>query len=567
MIKRLLSKIDRVVFKGRLKRFYIKIKSKKKKNETTFSFFKGKESVTLKEPIYDLILMQYNNMDYSAYAFYDLAVRTLALEEYYGKNTIGYDYYKKMHTIGGNYGQENLTEKYYEKMRKENKTPQFGAVIEQHSIEQFSELIQSVDSNGFDENTVVMADRNLVSMNGAHRIAVALYNDLEFIKVDVRNMIHKRRFTRDWFWLNNFTNEEICVLDEKINGIFTKCKEKIGSYYCILFPPAEEYFDDITNDISMIDPGNVVLEKYEDFEWEIADLKGFLRGVYFFDSINIENFKRKLYYIFRASNPIEGKVKFRVLSIKINNPKYRLKNDNGMPESLVTVRLKSIIRKRYREKDSKFTEHYVGDYAHDVIIHSSDNYISNKAFRALLSMPKDMTSVFSEMKAFDYAIAESTHDKISCEFPRNYFFFEDFDILVNEEDLEVITDVAYNGVMRIFGNINDVNVKKIETAEGMRIRIFYNGFTVTMFDFITGFKGIKKDVIKTFIEEKNGEDFFFLSIKNEIIYRINKFLDNSNKQYHKDFIIDHKDMIKTEELITAFEEDRVEAVKELLSSI
>lgn len=564
MIKKIILKIDKKVFNGKLIKIYSKILNNRAKR-SSFAFFNKKKNVVLKEPVYDMILMQYVNGDIPTYAFYDLAVRTLAIEEYYNKNTIGFDLYKKMHAIGGNYGQENLAETYYKKMHKKNKTPRHGAYPEQHSIEQFSSLIKSIDDNGYDENSTIMADRNLLSINGSHRIATSLYKGLDYIKVDVHNMVFNRRYTRDWFWINQFSYDEIMLLDKKMNTIINHCKQKIGCFYCILFPPAEDYFDDITKDISSIDSGNVELIKYDDFEWEIGDLKGFLRGVYYFDSIKTNDLIRKLFYIFNASKPVNGKVKFRLLSLKINSPMYRLKSDNGMPESVVTVRLKSIIRNRYKNKDPRFTKHYVGDYAHDVIIHSSDNYIQNKAFRELLSMPKDLSNVFSNIRNFKYVIATKSPDKISSAFPHNYYYYEDFDIFIDEKDLLNITETVYCDLLTIFGDRSGVVVSKETTTCGMRVRVTYNGFTLTMFDFMTSFNGIKQNAIKAFIEERQGKEYFFLSLKNEVIYRINKYLFDTNKQYHKEYIAAHRNCCKEDEIVAAFENNKKKQVKKILS--
>ena len=97
--------------------------------------------------------------------------------------------------------------------------------------------------------------------------------------------------------------------------------------------------------------------------------------LYSFDSISQENFERKLQYILNASVIHNGQVTYRKVRLEIHNPKYRLKSDNGLPESVVTVRLKEAIRNRYKVKEERFNRRYAGDYDHDVIIHSTDNYL------------------------------------------------------------------------------------------------------------------------------------------------------------------------------------------------
>lgn len=565
-VKKVISVIDVKYLHGILFRGYRKVKNRLNREE---DFFHKKKAVVLKEPVTDMILMQIdqNENQFAKYCAYDFAVRYLAIENYYCKNDYGFRLYKKMHTLGGNYGQINEVENYYNSVRKKKSIPKWGTGrIEQHSVTQFQKLLKSIEIYGFDENSLVMADRNLLSMNGSHRVTAVLYNRMDYINVEVHNNLFQRRFTIDYFWEKGFTKEEIDVIDSKMEDILRDCRERIGHYYCILFPPAEKYFDEITQDINLMEKGNISVAHFKDYVWEVPDFVGFLKGLYYFDSIQPENLERKLYYILRSSEIRNNRVKFRIVALEIKHPMYRLKKDNGMPEAVATVRLKDMIRGRYRVKEKRFTEHYVGDYAHDVIIHSSDNFISNNAFRDLLSVNRDLTAIMDTVNQFHYVIAAFTKDKVSEKFPQNYYMDEDIDIFVEAKDLDAVTEATFATCRRLFDD-SRLCVSVEESAFGKRVRITYNGFTLTMFDFMIQFPGIKQEYINKFVSEREGDNYFHLSMQNELIYRTNKFLRADTKTYHKDFLYNHKDELNYRNLLEGFEEKAKKQAEKLWGEI
>lgn len=550
-LKKIAEDIDNRFLYGSIRRFYKKARIMKNR---TPKFFNHHKSVVLREPVYDLILMQIDQREneFVRYLSYDLAVRYLALENYYNRNDYGFRLYKKMHIQAGNYGEVNAVEDYYKKMSKRNKTPLIGCgKAEQHSIEQYKKLIQSVEANGFDDTAAVMSDKNLMLMNGSHRVVLALYNKMEFIRVQVRRELFQRRYSLDWFWQHGFEEDEIAVIKQTMENIISECRQKIGSYFCILFPPAQKYFDDIVSDIGAIDPNNISVVGYRDYIWEIMDFKNFLKGVYHFDSITQEAFERKFFYIMSGSEVIGHKCCVRIVELKINNPMYRLKNVNGMPESVATVRLKEAVRQRYRTKEKKYTEHYVGDYAHDIIIHSSDNYISNKAFRSLLGIRKDLSILFDRLKAFDYAVAMPHSEKISEAFPQNFFINEDIDILAGKEDLDNLVQITYNTCLELF----DSNVFRIDVAEaayGKRVYVLYSSFMVLMFDFMAEWPGLKTSFVTSSLKKHIGSDYYHTALKDELVYHLAAYMKNNTKQWHREFVSRNIHKISCGDVVQAF---------------
>lgn len=539
-VKKLVKGFDNKLFKGKLKRTYKKLTGKD-------GFFKGKDSVVINEPVSDMILMQYNKNDYFQYQFYDIPVRVLAIENYYEKNDFGFELYRKMHTVGGNYGQTNLTEQYYKDARKKNKTAVYGKVREEHSIEQFKELIRSYEKNGYREDSVVMADRNLLSMNGSHRIAMAIARGQEFINSEVHNRDFERRFSIDWFWKNGFEREEIRAITDKMAEIKADAKKAIGDYYCILFPPAVDYFDDITKDLGAVDPDNIRVTGYQDYQMDQGKFIGLMNTIYSFDSILKHNLERKLFYILRSSTPVNGMLPVRIVSISIENPMYRLKKDNGMPESVATVRLKDAIRGRYKVKDKKFTTHYVGDYAHDVIIHSTDNFLSNNAMRYLMELDTDLSELFAALGRFDYTVVESGVDKVSPVFPHDFYLNDDLDIFVTEDQLDEISAFTEEFLKKKYQGPWIV-VENIESQYGRRVRLMMRDTLLVMFDYIVKMPHLRSSFIETVAKgsaEKDG--FRRISIDDELSVRLAKYRAAANKTWHADFIRAHREQFHFDE--------------------
>lgn len=532
-MKKLIVKIDKIIFRGLFLRCYIKLKTKLNSSNT---FFKNKKSVVINEPVYDMILMQKNRNNYSTYEFYDGAVRLLALENYYHKNNFGFDLYKKMHTRGNNYGETNLAEKYYKKMHSKKRSTEYGKVPEYHSVQQFKNLIKSYEKNGYDDTSYIMADRNLISMNGAHRITMSLYRNQEFMNVEVKNCDFSRRFNYEWFWENGFDKKELKLISEKMNNIIDDCKEKIGDYYCILFPPAVKFFDQITEDIKCIQSDNITVTGYTDKVMEVNEFVGFLKLLYSFDSILPVNLERKLFYILSASEIKDGKVPFRIVSLNIKDPMYRLKSDNGMPESVATVKLKQAIRERYKNKDAKFTKKYKKGYNHDVIIHSTDNYLSNKALRIIQEINTDISALFNEIKDLNYALVESGQEKLSKSFPRNFYMNDDIDILVLNKDLNEIVEKTEKFCKKHFGNLEWVEIKKVKTHCGARVIVTLRDKIIVMFDFLVTIPFLTESFINKALSNVVKGEYNYVKIEDEIIIRLAKYAERPQKEWHKKFI-------------------------------
>lgn len=539
-IKQLLKILDSKIFNGYLRSIYEKLKSHQKK-----PFFHKKKSIVIEQSVSDLILMQYNIKEYMEYQFFDLGVRYLAIENYYKKNGIGYYLYKKMHTNGGNYGQNNKTEEYYKRMQKKRKTAVYGNIREEHSIEQFQKLIQSYDKNGYDKNSFIMCDRNLLNMNGSHRLSLAVYKNQEFINVDIHDLEFRRRFNIDWFWQNGFTNDEIKLIKDTTYSIIQQNRKAIGDFYCILYPPAERYFDEITADINCIDKDNICVTGHKDYYIDTQEFINYLKALYSFDSILKSNLERKIDYIISASNIIDNKIHYRTLSLDIKNPLYRLKYDNGKPEPYTLVKLKEDIRSKYKRKYPELNIHREGNYDHDVIIHSTDNYLSNKAFRLIEKIDYDLTELFNALEKINYAVIESGIEKLSNQFPKRFYLTEDIDILIDSADMDKAIKITLSFCKTHFKG-EWYYIDEIETESGKRVRVYLKNCIIIMFDFMSKIMLLTESFHQKALSNSliNTLGYKHLTLEDELIVRMAKYMQAPEKKWHLDFLKKNKDRLK-----------------------
>lgn len=160
--------------------------------------------------VHKLLQLQYTD---GKFCRYDIAVRLLAIEEYFGKNTFGMSLYRKM--------------------QKQRVRPNYDEISE----ERFARLIMSWEKNGYDPDSEIIVDENFRLIDGAHRLALAIYYELSYIKVRVIDSKGTTGFGEDWF-REYFEEEECRKIIDRLNQIMAdygssrkdsaeKLKEKI----------------------------------------------------------------------------------------------------------------------------------------------------------------------------------------------------------------------------------------------------------------------------------------------------------------------------------------------------
>ncbi len=112
-----------------------------------------------------------------------ILVRLLAIDCYYGKNDFGFDWYNEMQ----------------QKRVKDN--PLVPKHMANHEKE-FRKLIKSFESKGYIDDYPIVVNKDLLFIDGAHRLALALYFGIKEIPITVDEkyyFIDSRDYSFEWF--------------------------------------------------------------------------------------------------------------------------------------------------------------------------------------------------------------------------------------------------------------------------------------------------------------------------------------------------------------------------------
>ncbi|WP_026894443.1 hypothetical protein [Clostridiisalibacter paucivorans] len=199
-----------------------------------------------------LLTNQYNKKN--EFNRMDIIVRYLAIEEYYGKNKYGF--------------------KFYEKMQKAR-----GQKI--HNIERFIKTIKSIEENGFDDDSPVLVDLNLQLIDGSHRLACALYFNFNKIPIKIQPQMTNIEYSIEWFKKAGFTDIELEKIKDKQQEIL---EEKGMFFVTILWPPVQNYFNEITEELKQ----EYELLSVKDYTFRNDyDFNATVRGLYAIDDIEV----------------------------------------------------------------------------------------------------------------------------------------------------------------------------------------------------------------------------------------------------------------------------------------
>lgn len=295
-------------------------------------------------PTSDLFLAQFKGMNFNAV---DIVVKYLAIENYYGLNDFGFDLYKKMQML--------RTGKDWN--------------------DRFISLIKSVE-NSYDNESKIETDLNYSIHDGAHRTALALFHNKKNVPVRLFNTsIYRRSYDLSWFYENLFTKEELEIIKNKFNEIVEMINEP---YYCILWTPARNKFDEIEKDISKISSDVSILSS-ENISIKKENIKKFIYDIYSTDDIKMEKLDKKYSAMIKSLemddyNSLDYII--RVLKLNLKYPDFRVKPMTGLPQSKETMKLKQIIRDTFKA--------YVTEYYYDIIMHVTDNTIQNREVEKIL---------------------------------------------------------------------------------------------------------------------------------------------------------------------------------------
>lgn len=295
----------------------------------------------------DLFLAQYKDNKFNAV---DIAVKYLAIENYYGLNDYGFELYNKL--------------QYYR--------------INQNWEKRFINLIESVEL-GYDQNSIIDADLNYSIHDGAHRTALALYKDISKLKIRLFNtFLYRREYGIDWL-KKYFKESELIIIEKKLDELLNKMRKP---YICILWPPAHNLFDEIKDEIPRVESG-LSLFNSNILYLNSADLQKFIYDIYKTDDIRLEKLNLKYQYMVNSiskDSNLKEPYPVNIMNIKLDNPDFRVKPLTGLPQSKQTMRLKTYIRDKYQK--------YILDYHYDIMMHITDNTKQNEDVKKIIKKIK-----------------------------------------------------------------------------------------------------------------------------------------------------------------------------------
>lgn len=250
---------------------------------------------------------------------YDIVVRYMAIEHYYGLNDFGLDLYRAMQIY------------------------RTGVA----DVEGFKSLVCSFERNGYLENNPIVLFKGGTLRDGSHRLACALYFGVKDIPVVRLKRFKGVNYSIGWFRKHKLPTDEI---EEGLKRMLIKA----GIFLVVtLWPPISKCFNEIKEKISGVLASDTILMKEEEFV-------SFIKHQYSIDGANKGNIDKKINFM------SEYEKRVMILLVNFGNPRYRIKKKTQEPISQVAEQVKKDIRGTYSDS--------IDGYIKDVIIHISDNY-------------------------------------------------------------------------------------------------------------------------------------------------------------------------------------------------
>lgn len=440
------------------------------------------------------VFFQENNCSYNRL---DIIVRYLAIENYYNKNIIGFNLYDKMQAA------------------------RMGQGWAQSSSSIFKELIRSYEESGYNEDSKLLLDKNLKIIDGSHRMALALYHGIETYKAIVQDISTDTYYGNEWFIENGFSSHEIKCITDKYRELHDRA---LKPFLCTLWPPVQEFFDEITSLIGI----NYKIRSYQDYDFDEITFNAIVKGVYAVDDIQAWKIQKKI-----QSMEFVLEKKVRVLEIDFEQPMFRLKDLNQQTLSVQGEKLKKIIRNAYKEK--------IDNYFHDIIIHVGDNYWQNKHISLLFNIYKNFSldRWFADISNLQYFFVK-TETPYYNKFPEKIPLSKDIDIICSESDYRQLVANTMKFCMRLKDQFQFSIVEDIIDYR-TKIRLELNSFLILQFDISRDIDDISYSFIKEALMNRllvNG--YYILPPSFESVIRLDEYNKNPEKKHHLEYIQDNK---------------------------
>jgi hypothetical protein len=249
--------------------------------------------------------------------------------------------------------------------QNKKKSSNYNKIIKNMKREDMNDLsiiISSFKKDGFRSRYPIIVSTDGFILDGAKRMACAIYFDIFEIPIIVQSKKKKKNFKIKWIE---------SVFGKKVSTKLESTKDQLfmkrGLWaWVMLWSPAEPWFNEISQDLEKFT--TIKMKKVIHLKKSLPD---FMRKMYSMDDIQ----KWKIELKINAMQDFKPTV--LVLGVEFKADKYRIKNDAPGYQSETAVYLKKLIRKKYGMK--------VPNYFYDIIIHIGDNHEHNRKTYDLLN--------------------------------------------------------------------------------------------------------------------------------------------------------------------------------------
>lgn len=444
--------------------------------------------------VYDARELFFNEHVHSEYHRYDIVVRLLAVENYYGKNDFGWDLYRKQQSIRKAEDWENAEAR-------------------------FRALIESYDKNGYDSSSEIEIGQDLRLLDGSHRVALSIYHKHFQIACRVMPQCRQVYYSINWYIENGFSVEEI----EKIRHRYMQLKEEIRvPFICTLWAPVASYFDEITERLKLL--CNVM--SYTNYTFDEYSYAQIARKIYAVDDIEKWKIEKKIEFM--RQNVLDNQWKIRVVKLQIDTPRFRRKGATQNTLSQECEVIKRIIRNCYKER--------LSNYFYDIICHIGDNFYQNDFIDKLFEYKRlDVSKIVDAIQSYEYVLTKMDVPYIPKDFPMSYPLGKDMDVVCLKNDYDKlvseITDTVWQ--MQLPYEVNVIVKSSCRTL----VRIELQKQLIYQIDISYQLDELNDEFTQEMIEKRQKQSGYYIpAIEHELIIRYFDYSHNSSKTWHRDFI-------------------------------
>ena len=447
--------------------------------------------------VYDARELFFQEHDVTGSNRYDMIVRLLAIENYYGKNDFGWDLYRKQQNIRKGEDWQNAESR-------------------------FRALIKSYEEKGYDENSEIQIGSDLRLWDGSHRMALAMYHKHYQISCQVMPASRPVYYGINWYLENDFSLAEIAKMQER----YELLKNEIQvPFICTLWAPVAPYFDEIIERLKLV----CDVESYKDYSFDAFSYAQMARKIYAVDDIEKWKIEKKIEYM--QQNVMDDKWVIRVVKLNLNQPRFRRKDSTQNTLSMACEDIKRIIRNCYKDK--------LPNYFHDIICHIGDNFYQNEFIDKLVQYQSlNVADIIEAISSYNYVLTKTNVPYTPSDFPKNYPMGKDLDIICSKSDFNKICNKIISSLhkMQLPYTINEVGKSEYHKL----VRVELEGHLIYQFDITAELQVPNDDFVPQMLKRRVCEQNYYKpTLEDELVIRLYEAVNNKHKRHHIEFLQNH----------------------------